>query len=93
MSFQLKTASKNYYVQLELFEDMMTRFIFISWLAKQIGRKANYHFKSVREEDKTLTQQNSLKDINHQNIYSYWLKHENSIESVDKGMAVSECKR
>ena len=53
MPFQSKTASKNCYVQLELFEDMITRFIFISWLAKRIRRQANRLFKLLRKEDKT----------------------------------------
>ena len=53
MPFQSKTARKNCYVQLELFEDMITRFIFISWLAKRIRRQANRLFKLLRKEDKT----------------------------------------
>lgn len=84
MPFQSKTASKNCYVQLELFEDMITRFIFISWLAKRIRRQANRLFKLLRKEDKTWTPRNILQDIKYKNIYSCCQKHKISVESVGR---------
>ena len=82
MPFQSKTASKNCYVQLELFEDMITRFIIISWLAKR--RQANCLFKLLRKEDKTWIQRNILQDIKYKNIYSCCQKNKISIESVGR---------
>ena len=71
------------YIQ-QMFPDLIDDQYFIQWLANKIGTRSHRLSELLKEKDRTWKPRNSMHDDQHQKIYDFWLKNENSTQSVDR---------